>query len=478
MIGRIIEEEGQKIVQTLAGATAGTVCKVNYGSDNNYAIPLTLNEAGEGYVGISCACPGPFYNPATGTLTVDNICSTSSNAECADKVLSSSLTGDTVYNLAIWCATSDGNYNSMGFSGGRSITYNPYTATLNVCCGNFTNSLTTNTMYIDNTMAFNATTGTTFEINIGSECEAAGDIDSDGMLSWYCGTCFNSSCITNLTVTHKINGSICKADGTNCYDQYCLATYTADVNLPVLLTNATASSVTAQEGRSTKCPFSFNPGTGVVCACCFCGHFSGAISFDDVYPVGTVYMNACTTLIPFSQGTWITLSNKFLRATTCSSCLRVNGGSDTATLAVCNLPAHCHSITNHCHCGTVACHSHCINIYTCKDGLHCHALRGKCKGYCGIGNVYTMNCSCGVIGGNIYVGDSDFFYCYNSNDSYRVMTSDGCHQHLISGYTCSCQPSFTGGGMCSSVNTGNAGSGCSFSILPSYKYVAMWYRCA
>lgn len=136
MIGRVIEEGGSKIVQTLAGATAGTVCKVNYGVNQNYTIPLTPNEAGEGYVGISCVCLGPYYNPATGTLTVDNICSTSSNAECSDKVKSNSLTGDTVYNMAMWCATSDGCYNSMGFSGGRSITYNPYTATLNACCLN------------------------------------------------------------------------------------------------------------------------------------------------------------------------------------------------------------------------------------------------------------------------------------------------------------------------------------------------------
>ena len=198
MIGRIIEESGQKVIQTLAGATAGTVCKVNYGSDSNYAIPLTLNEAGEGYVGISCACPGPFYNPATGTLTVDNICSTSSNAECADKVKSNSLSGDTVYNLAIWCATSDGNYNSMGFSGGRSITYNPYTATLNACCGNFTNSVYGDTVSVGG--ALRVDNG----ITVSNAAGDFGEIDSQGPLTWFypiTATCFcgNATSATNAT---------------------------------------------------------------------------------------------------------------------------------------------------------------------------------------------------------------------------------------------------------------------------------------
>lgn len=232
MIGRVIEEEGQKIVQTLAGATAGTVCKVNYGTDCNYVIPITHNEAGEGYVGISCVCPGPYYNPATGTLTACNVCAISSDAERANKVKSNSLAGDTVYNLAIWCDTSDGCYNSVGFSGGRSITYNPFTATLNACCANINDLLTATCVCVTD--------------NINAECGN----------------------FTSLTVTNKIDSIICLADGTNCYDQYCLDFMAVSADRPLLMTSADDTNVCSQIigsiGRSTNCSLTYNPNTGVM----------------------------------------------------------------------------------------------------------------------------------------------------------------------------------------------------------------------
>lgn len=230
MIGRVIEEEGQKIVQTLAGATAGTVCKVNYGIDCNYVIPITHNEVGEGYVGVSCVCPGPFYNPVTGTFIACNVCAISSDAERANTVKSNSLTGDTVFNLAMWCATSDGCYNNIGFSGGRSITYNPFTATLNACCVNATDLLTATCACVTNLEATNAN-------------------------------------LESLTVTNKIDGSILKADGTNCYDQYCIESISGSSDRPILITGADDAAQThavASIGRSTCCSLTYNPSTGVM----------------------------------------------------------------------------------------------------------------------------------------------------------------------------------------------------------------------
>lgn len=228
MIGRVIEEEGQKIVQTLAGATAGTVCKVNYGIDCNYVIPITHNELGEGYIGLSCVCPGPYYNPVTGTFTACNVCAKSSDAERADKVMSNSLAGDTVYNLAMWCATSDGCYNSVGFSGGRSITYNPFTATLNACCANVNDLLTATCVCVTD--------------NINAECGN----------------------FTSLTVTNKIDGSICLAEGTNCPDKYCLASMSTSGDRPILMTSASTDDTIANIGRSTNCSLTYNPSTGVM----------------------------------------------------------------------------------------------------------------------------------------------------------------------------------------------------------------------
>lgn len=278
MIGRLIEEEGQKVIQTLAGATAGTVCKVNYGSDSNYAIPITLNEAGEGYVGVSCACP-IFYNPSTGTLTVDNICSTSSNAECADKVLSNSLSGDTVYNLAIWCATSDGNYNSMGFSGGRSITYNPYTATLNACCGNFADCVTTANLCVGSTLVAD---GLTIENPHGC---FIGCIAGNGKLSWDCGADFADVCIDNLTVTNTINGIACEANGTHCYDQYCLDYMCSPADRPLLMTtasDASNASTVGSIGRATNCRLTFNPNNGTLKIANSNGSFGGLLCVNQL----------------------------------------------------------------------------------------------------------------------------------------------------------------------------------------------------
>ena len=246
MIGRIIEEDGQKVVQTLAGATAGTVCKVNYGSDSNYAIPITLNEVGEGYVGISCVCPGPFYNPATGTLTVDNICSISSEAENANKVKSNSLSGDTVYNLAIWCATSDGCYNSMGFSGGRSITYNPYTATLNACCGNFNNSLYACRLTVDTANV--STTGLSITQNTNT---TIGEIDGSGQLVW-CNPVIACLC-----------GNATSATGTSTYNHYCAAGVYNNCLFNVGLLTGSADCTTL--AYSTCCTFlQFNPMRGIL----------------------------------------------------------------------------------------------------------------------------------------------------------------------------------------------------------------------
>ena len=274
MIGRVIEEDGQKVIQTLAGATAGTVCKVNYGADNNYAIPLTLDEAGEGYVGVSCVCPGPYYNPATGTLTVDNICSVSSEAENADKVKSNSLTGDTVYNMALWCATSDGCYNSVGFSGGRSITYNPYTATLNACNGNFAECVTTANLSVGSTLVAD---GLTIENPLGC---FIGCIVGNGTLAWECGASFATVCIDNLTVTNTINGIACEANGTHCYNRYCLDYMCSSADRPLLMTTASDASnaaTTGSIGRATVCKLTFNPNTGLLKIANANGCFGGTI---------------------------------------------------------------------------------------------------------------------------------------------------------------------------------------------------------
>ena len=204
---------------------------------------------------------------------------------------------------------------------------------------------------------------------------------------------------------------------------------------------------------------------------------SAITTFDCVYPVGSIYMNYCTTTIPFTQGTWCALNNTFLRATSTQSCVSCTGGSDTKTLAVCNLPSHCHSITNHCHSGTVGSHSHCVSITSggmSANTCHSHCILAKCTSGHGISCTYP---------GSVVASDSGASAacywccsCYGGTCCQYISCTSVAHTHTVSGNTCSATPTFTGGGLCSSVNTGTAGSGCSFDIKPLYTNVAVWYR--
>ena len=174
-------------------------------------------------------------------------------------------------------------------------------------------------------------------------------------------------------------------------------------------------------------------------------------TFDNIYPVGSIYMNYCTTTIPFTQGTWCPLSDTFLRATTLQSCVSCTGGCDTVTLEACHLPNHSHS-------GTVGCHNHCINL-TSSDmsGTRYACFRG---GKCDVGSTITLGRASEVEIRQAYSGSAGPMpiYCLNLS-----------HTHTVSGNTVCVAPSFTGGSVCGTC-------GCSFDIKPAYTNVAVWYR--
>jgi len=95
-------ETGCLIPVTTAGPTGGTVEKLEYGCDKNYALPLTETTSGEGYVGVSCECP-IYYNPVSGTLTVDNITGNITNAEIAECVCVTTTSNNTTYSILLIC---------------------------------------------------------------------------------------------------------------------------------------------------------------------------------------------------------------------------------------------------------------------------------------------------------------------------------------------------------------------------------------
>lgn len=95
-------ETGCLVPVTTAGPVGGTVEKLEYGCDKNYALPLTETTAGEGYVGISCECP-IYYNPASGLLTVESICGNITNADIAERVSVTNTNTNTTYAVPLIC---------------------------------------------------------------------------------------------------------------------------------------------------------------------------------------------------------------------------------------------------------------------------------------------------------------------------------------------------------------------------------------
>lgn len=192
MIGRIVECNGTQIIQTLAGATAGTVCKVGYDSNQDYALPLVLNELGEGHVGISCDATicGPTYNPVTGVLKVCCVEADLPNAECACTILANGSSASTNYNLAFWGSTADGCYCPLGFSSSCAITYNPGVGVLtisgdlratNVCA----TQVITDTVASTSSLCLNGCGG-------GITIETTGNVDINNH-------CLNNVCTANVT---------------------------------------------------------------------------------------------------------------------------------------------------------------------------------------------------------------------------------------------------------------------------------------
>lgn len=220
------------------------------------------------------------------------------------------------------------------------------------------------------------------------------------------------------------------------------------------------------------------------------------------YPVGTVYMNAkCATLPAALQaiGTWCAIDGRFLRA--CSSRIGCTGGAGSVTLAVCNLPSHSHSITDHSHKGTVGCHNHATPAHCHSGPSHVHYFSaympvkfGVCGSFSAGSGAFPANTTSGVSLGNAdfsNTGSASVLFgglqTYGSSVNKRLTiagntdSGGGGNTGNASPTTCCTQPGFTGGSIClptgcTAINTGTAGSGCSFDIIPSYRDVAMWYR--
>lgn len=264
------------------------------------------------------------------------------------------------------------------------------------------------------------------------------------------------SIVTDATLIAVLEAQ--SADDLVYYNSVTIATIDASTNQPLLTrdeeTDLEDNDILVWDNANKKAVSMTRPANSnlTISSCidpvtnCLSWHWVTATTFDNIYPVGTVYMNYCTTTIPFTQGTWCPLNDTFLRATTLQSCVSCTGGSDTATLEVCHLPSHCHTGPSHCHCVSIY-SGGAISTSGTTEVQMCHRHSFSILGVSSRGS--------GSYDGQ--VGNSTT--CYTSYSDLR-------HRHLVSGNTC---PSGTG-------NTGSVGNGCSFDIKPAYTNVAVWYR--
>ena len=70
----------------------------------------------------------------------------------------------------------------------------------------------------------------------------------------------------------------------------------------------------------------------------------GGIDFDQIYPVGAIYMSTVSTspATLFGVGTWEQIQNRFLLGAGSSYSAGSTGGSATVTLTTNEIPAHSH----------------------------------------------------------------------------------------------------------------------------------------
>ena len=241
---------------------------------------------------------------------------------------------------------------------------------------------------------------------------------------------------------------------------------------------------------------------------------------DQMYPVGSVYMNALVDTNPnslFHFGTWNRITGSFLYAADGTSIAALDiGGNATVTLTQENLPAtatftipalsgtansastaHIHTIGD-----TSTAHTHSVSAFkggyvnglsSTAQWVHNHRLLVYTGGSNSISNVYGYS-----LPGSNTGGTSSHAYAnimtYNSGDDPYIETTNINHYHEIPGHdtngmSANSTHSHTCGAMSANeththtVSIPSAektisdfGSGTAFSILPPYTALNVWYR--
>lgn len=195
----------------------------------------------------------------------------------------------------------------------------------------------------------------------------------------------------------------------------------------------------------------------------------GYVSLYDV--IGTTYGigdGSSTFNIPDYRG-------RFLIGTNATYPLGTTGGSNSATIATINLPAHNHGVTDpgHSHTFTGASHTH-----TVTDPQHTHTFTGSPHSHTvsdpGHTHPSVVNASANTAGaalGSVVVGITDSSF---TGVSINPATSGGTNSSSSTGITiASTTATGTNASNTTGITTQNTGSGTPLSILPAYAPVTV-----
>lgn len=110
---KVVEGVETLVPETTAGPSAGTVRKLSFDCNIDYAVPITADETGEGYIGVSGNCKlsfNPKYNIGTvadpeyiGVLKADCFCGKGTNTEIADCVEIGEVCQNLNYKVPFTC---------------------------------------------------------------------------------------------------------------------------------------------------------------------------------------------------------------------------------------------------------------------------------------------------------------------------------------------------------------------------------------
>lgn len=282
---KLVEGVETLVPETTAGPSAGTVRKLSFDCNIDYAVPITADETGEGYVGVSGNCKvtfNPKCNIGTvadpeyiGVLKADCFCGKGQSTNISDCVEISSVNNNVNYKVPFTCDCEVLNACS------QNLLYNPSTGLLTTNCICSNNEIEAACEirageFCSRTVNKGITAATTSE---GNTVNHNGDIiykgcDGELATSGCCQFTYNPStgtlCVNHVVAIDDVTKTICCAF-TNAADERITACVSANSGYLHTLVNCSDGNISL--GRYCECvtPSSKCVSTDGSVSCCVFG---------------------------------------------------------------------------------------------------------------------------------------------------------------------------------------------------------------